>query len=274
MTAAAAANIPLHTESRCCCCDGLVWGLRGTPHPAPPSPIFLSDSLTLSLALAVCLSVYLCFSVSVCSTPPPPPQLSMSLLVSPSVCLCSCAPPPPHHHHPPSLSPLLMMMWGFMSSDVAPSSVAAPLNTASNNCPSSSVQKRKKEKSTVFVTFKVTHVCMKWVLYVHENLTCLTSDAHLQMCILVVISLYTVCAYLHVLTFSCSSKSAHIIPLLYDLHWLRIPVSSPDSIQNGSHLLPRHSLWYSSSIPLRVASSQLSFSLSSLSLGYSDIPCS
>ena len=49
--------------------------------------------------------------------------------------------------------------------------------------------------------------------------------------------------------------------------------SAADSIQNSSHLLP-HCLWCSSSISLWVASSLLSFSLSSLSLRYSDLPCS
>ena len=42
---------------------------------------------------------------------------------------------------------------------------------------------------------------------------------------------------------------------------------------NNSYLLP-HCLWYSSSIPLLVASSLTLFSLSSLSLRCSDIPCS
>ena len=46
----------------------------------------------------------------------------------------------------------------------------------------------------------------------------------------------------------------------------------PDSIQNSSHPLP-HFLWYSSSIPLRVASPLFSFSFSSFSLRYSDFPC-
>ena len=46
----------------------------------------------------------------------------------------------------------------------------------------------------------------------------------------------------------------------------------PDSIQNSSHLLP-HYLWYSSSLPLRVASPLFSFSFSSFSLRYSDFPC-
>ena len=44
----------------------------------------------------------------------------------------------------------------------------------------------------------------------------------------------------------------------------------PDSKQNSCHLLP-HCLWYSESIPLGIASSQLS-SLSLLSLWYSDLP--
>ena len=43
-------------------------------------------------------------------------------------------------------------------------------------------------------------------------------------------------------------------------------------MQNSSHLLP-HYLWYSSSIPLRVASPLFSFSFSSFSLRYSDFPC-
>ena len=59
-------------------------------------------------------------------------------------------------------------------------------------------------------------------------------------------------------------KSAHITPLLVD--------QQPDSIQNSSHLLP-HYLWYSSFLPLRVASSLFSFSFSSFSLRYSDFPC-
>ena len=46
-----------------------------------------------------------------------------------------------------------------------------------------------------------------------------------------------------------------------------------DSIQNSSHLLPP-CLWYSTSILLLAAASVLSFSLSSLSLGYSNILCS
>ena len=57
---------------------------------------------------------------------------------------------------------------------------------------------------------------------------------------------------------------------------LRSPLATsqqPDSIQNRSHRFPR-CLWYSSSIPLSVASSLLSFSLSSLSLGYSQLQCS
>ena len=65
-----------------------------------------------------------------------------------------------------------------------------------------------------------------------------------------------------------ASKSAHITPLFFDLHWL--PISS--RIQNSSHLLP-HYLWYSSSIPLRVALPLLSFSFSSFGLRYSDCPC-
>ena len=44
------------------------------------------------------------------------------------------------------------------------------------------------------------------------------------------------------------------------------------TIQNSSDLLP-HYLWYSSSIPLRVASPLFSFSFSSFSLRYSDFPC-
>ena len=67
-----------------------------------------------------------------------------------------------------------------------------------------------------------------------------------------------------------ASKSAHITPLLFDLHWL--PIRQPDSIQNSSHLLS-HYLCYSSSIPLRVASPLFSFSFSSFSLRYSDFPC-
>ena len=63
-----------------------------------------------------------------------------------------------------------------------------------------------------------------------------------------------------------ASKSAHITPLLFDLHW------QPDSIQNSSHLLP-HYLWYSSSIPLRVASPLFSFSFSTFSLRYLDFSC-
>ena len=58
-----------------------------------------------------------------------------------------------------------------------------------------------------------------------------------------------------------ASKSAHIIPLLF-------AYQQPDSIQNSSHLLP-HYLWYSSSIPLRVASPLFFFSFSSFSLGFS-----
>ena len=46
----------------------------------------------------------------------------------------------------------------------------------------------------------------------------------------------------------------------------------PDSIQKSSHLLPRY-LWYSASIPLRVASPLFSFSFSLFSLRYSDFPC-
>ena len=56
---------------------------------------------------------------------------------------------------------------------------------------------------------------------------------------------------------------------------LRSPLAAdqqPDSIQNSSHLLP-HYFWYSSFIPLWVASSLLSFPLSLFSLGYSDFPC-
>ena len=47
----------------------------------------------------------------------------------------------------------------------------------------------------------------------------------------------------------------------------------PNLIQNSSHL-PPHYLWYSSSVPLRVASPLSSFSFSSFSLRYSDFPCS
>ena len=43
--------------------------------------------------------------------------------------------------------------------------------------------------------------------------------------------------------------------------------------KNNYHLLP-HYLWYSSSIPLRIASRLFSFSFSSFSLRYSDFPCS
>ena len=49
-------------------------------------------------------------------------------------------------------------------------------------------------------------------------------------------------------------KSVHIIPLLYGRQLATS--QQPDSIQNSSHLFP-HCLWYSSSIPLWVASSLL-----------------
>ena len=45
-----------------------------------------------------------------------------------------------------------------------------------------------------------------------------------------------------------------------------------DKIQNSTHLLPYY-LWYSSSIPLRVASPLFSFPFSWFSLRYSDFPC-
>ena len=67
-----------------------------------------------------------------------------------------------------------------------------------------------------------------------------------------------------------ASKSAHITPLLFDLHWL--PISSWIQYKIALTLLP-HYLWYSSSIPLRVASPLFSFSFSSFSLRYSDFPC-
>ena len=60
-------------------------------------------------------------------------------------------------------------------------------------------------------------------------------------------------------------KPAHITPLLYHLHWL--PVSSWIQCKI-THLLP-HCFRYSSTIPPWVASPLPSFSLSSLSLGYS-----
>ena len=46
------------------------------------------------------------------------------------------------------------------------------------------------------------------------------------------------------------------------------------TVNHTSSSLLSHRLWYSSSIPLWTASSPPSFSLSSLSLRYSDIPCS
>ena len=66
-----------------------------------------------------------------------------------------------------------------------------------------------------------------------------------------------------------ASKSAHYSFTL----WSPLAANQqPDSIQNSSYLLP-HYLWYSSSIPLRVASPLFSFSFFSFSLRYSDLPC-
>ena len=64
-------------------------------------------------------------------------------------------------------------------------------------------------------------------------------------------------------------NSAHITPLLFDLHWL--PISS--QIQYKIALSCFHIVSGSSSIPLWVASSLFSFSFSSFSLIYSDFPC-
>ena len=66
-----------------------------------------------------------------------------------------------------------------------------------------------------------------------------------------------------------ASKSAHVTPLLFDLHWLPISIRIQYKI---AHLLP-HYLWYSSSIPHRVASPLFSFLFSSYSLRYSDFLC-
>ena len=55
-------------------------------------------------------------------------------------------------------------------------------------------------------------------------------------------------------------------------HSQNVELVCANSIQNSSHMLP-HYVWYSSSIPLRVASPLFSFSFSSLSLRYSDFPC-
>ena len=71
----------------------------------------------------------------------------------------------------------------------------------------------------------------------------------------------------------CASLITDITPLLYSLHWL--PISS--RIQYKIALICFYIVSGtapSSRIPLRIASSLLSFSLPSLTLGCSDLPCS